>query len=69
MSLVGRLEDLGFGEILQILTISGKSGVLHLNQASGSGARVYLTQGNIEGVLVEGGIETLAEVVLEPAGK
>ncbi len=64
MSLVGRLEDLGFGEILQILTISGKSGVLHLHQTSGSGARVYLTQGNIEGVLVEGGIETLAEVVL-----
>ncbi|NNL86828.1 MAG: DUF4388 domain-containing protein, partial [Myxococcales bacterium] len=64
MSLVGRLEDLGFGEILQILTISGKSGVLQMRQVSGSEARVYLTQGSIDGVLVEGGIDSLAEVVI-----
>ena len=41
MSLVGSLEDLGLGDILQIVQLSGKSGVLALRSESGDGQIVF----------------------------
>jgi hypothetical protein len=41
MSLVGSLEDLGLGDILQIVHLSGKSGVLALRSAIGEGQIVF----------------------------
>lgn len=41
MSLVGSLEDLGLGDILQIVHLSGKSGVLALRSESGDGQIVF----------------------------
>jgi CheY-like chemotaxis protein len=41
MSLVGNLEDLGLGEILQIVSLSRKSGVLQLNSRDRDGRVVF----------------------------
>jgi hypothetical protein len=41
MSLVGSLEDLGLGDILQIVQLSGKSGLLALRSESGEGQIVF----------------------------
>lgn len=49
MSLVGSLEDLSLGEIMQIAGISGKSGVLHL-RSLGHEIRIFFETGLITGV-------------------
>ncbi|MBE0574593.1 MAG: response regulator [Desulfuromonadales bacterium] len=41
MSLVGNLEDLGLGEILQIVSLSRKSGVLQLNSCEREGRVIF----------------------------
>lgn len=41
MSLVGNLEDLGLGDILQIVSLSRKSGILFLNSADKEGKLVF----------------------------
>jgi DNA-binding NarL/FixJ family response regulator len=41
MSLVGNLEDLGLGEILQIVSLSRKSGVLQLNSLDRDGRVIF----------------------------
>ncbi|GAB4168126.1 MAG: response regulator [Geothermobacteraceae bacterium] len=41
MSLVGNLEDLGLGDILQIVSLSRKSGVLHLRSGDRAGTIVF----------------------------
>jgi len=41
MSLVGSLEDLGLGEILQILSLSSKSGILRLHSRGREGTIVF----------------------------
>lgn len=41
MSLVGNLEDLGLGEILQIVSLSRKSGVLELSSRDRSGKVIF----------------------------
>ncbi len=46
MSLVGRLEDLGLGEILQIVALSGKSGILHIKSNKREG-RIYFYKGKV----------------------
>lgn len=46
MSLVGRLEDLGLGEILQIVALSGKSGILHIKSHKREG-RIYFYKGKV----------------------
>lgn len=46
MSLVGNLEDLGLGEILQIVSLSRKSGVLELHSRDRSG-RVIFRSGQV----------------------
>jgi Domain of unknown function (DUF4388) len=52
MSLVGSLEDLGLGEILQIVSLSGKSGVLHLRSDAGDG-RIVFQRGLIRGAFTK----------------
>ena len=46
MSLVGNLEDLGLGEILQIVSLSRRSGVLSL-ESRGRQARVVFSNGQV----------------------
>jgi CheY-like chemotaxis protein len=46
MSLVGNLEDLGLGEILQIVSLSRKSGILAL-RSKGREGRVVFRQGQV----------------------
>ncbi len=46
MSLVGRLEDLGLGEILQIVALSGKSGILHIKSNNRVG-KIYFYKGKV----------------------
>ena len=41
MSLVGSLEDLGLGDILQIIHLSRKSGTLWIRSAAGEGQIVF----------------------------
>ncbi len=41
MSLVGNLEDLGLGDILQIVSLSRKSGVLHLHSQNREGKIIF----------------------------
>lgn len=46
MSLVGKLEDLGLGEILQIVALSGKSGILHVKSRGRTG-KVFFHKGKV----------------------
>lgn len=46
MSLVGKLEDLGLGEILQIVALSGKSGVLHV-KSRGREGKIFFHKGKV----------------------
>jgi hypothetical protein len=46
MSLVGNLEDLGLGEILQIVSLSRKSGILTLHSRERKG-EIVLRQGQV----------------------
>ena len=62
MSLVGSLEDLGLGDILQIVSLSGKSGVLELHADEGEG-KIQFAQGRIRSALVQGGPTCLAELL------
>lgn len=62
MSLVGSLEDLGLGDILQIISLSGKSGVLALHADEGEGTILFL-QGRIRSALVRGGPTNVGELL------
>ena len=46
MSLVGRLEDLSLGEILQIVSLSKRSGLLRLESPGGK-ASLYIRTGKV----------------------
>lgn len=46
MSLVGKLEDLGLGEILQIVALSGKSGILHIH-SRGRNGKIFFHKGKV----------------------
>lgn len=46
-ALTGSLEDLGLGEILQILSLSRKSGVLHLAREGGEGLSLFIRDGQV----------------------
>lgn len=56
MSLVGNLEDLGLGEILQIVSLSRKSGVLQLNSRDREGRVIFL-----DGQVIRATASTLPE--------
>jgi hypothetical protein len=62
MSLVGSLEDLGLGEILQIVSLSGKSGVLWIRSPQGEG-RIVFDRGAIRGATLDGGARDLGEML------
>lgn len=62
MSLVGSLEDLGLVDILQIVSLSRKSGVLFLRADNGQG-RIVLCEGLVWGASIKGGPETLRDLL------
>ena len=63
MSLVGNLEDLGLGEILQIVSLSRKSGVLQLNSRDRDG-RVIFSDGQVIRAMASTFPENLGDLVL-----
>jgi len=63
MSLVGSLEDLGLGDILQIVSLSRKSGMLMLRSESGDG-RIVLRDGLVQGAAIKGEPEDLRSLLL-----
>jgi len=63
MSLVGSLEDLGLADILQIVSLSRKSGMLMLRSESGDG-RIVLRDGLVQGAAIKGGPESLRALLL-----
>lgn len=62
MSLVGSLEDLGLGDILQIVHLSGKSGVLALRSDIGEGQIVF-DKGMLRSARVRGLPQDLRELI------
>jgi hypothetical protein len=75
MSLVGNLEDLSLGDIMQIISLSQKFGVLSLQGERGSG-RIVFASGMVRGAClkgVEGHFSDLRSLIvgkgiLDPAG-
>ena len=63
MSLVGSLEDLGLGDILQMVSLSRKSGVLKLHSRAGEG-RIVLREGKVCAATVKGEPEDLRSVMV-----
>jgi hypothetical protein len=63
MSLVGSLEDLGLGDILQIIHLSRKSGTLWIRSASGEG-QVVFSAGLICGAFTKDGPAELRDLLL-----
>ena len=63
MSLVGSLEDLGLADILQIVSLSRKSGMLMLRSESGDG-RIVLRDGLVQGAAIKGEPEDLRALLL-----
>ncbi|NIQ96654.1 MAG: DUF4388 domain-containing protein [Desulfuromonadales bacterium] len=63
MSLVGNLEDLGLGEILQIVSLSRKSGILSL-QTDGREGKVYFHDGQVIRANTSSRRENLGELLL-----
>jgi hypothetical protein len=66
MSLVGSLEDLGLADILQIMSLSRKSGTLVLRCEDGEG-RIVFREGLVHAATVKGEGEELAELALRDA--
>jgi len=63
MSLVGSLEDLGLGDILQIVSLSRKSGLLLLRSDQGE-ARIVFRDGLVRAAFVKGEAEDLRSLLL-----
>jgi len=66
MSLVGSLEDLGLGDILQIVSLSRKSGLLLLRSEEGDG-RIVFSDGLVRAAYVKGEPEDLRGLLV-PGG-
>lgn len=64
MSLVGSLEDLGLGDILQIVSLSRKSGLLVLRSDAGEG-RIILRDGQVRAAFVKGEPEDLRGLLVD----
>ena len=64
MGLVGSLEDLALAELLQIIGLAGKSGVLSLRGAEGEG-RIVLQDGLVRGAVLPGGPTDLRGVLVD----
>lgn len=63
MSLVGNLEDLSLGDILQIISLSQKSGVLVLQSGQGTG-RIVFRDGLVKGACVKGRTDDLRGILV-----
>ena len=63
MSLVGNLEDLSLGDIMQIISLSQKSGVLALEGDEGSG-RIVFRSGLVQAARVKGRPDDLREILV-----
>lgn len=63
MSLVGNLEDLGLGEILQIVSLSRKSGVLSL-YSKGREGEIVFRQGQVIRAIIDGRHPHLGQLLL-----
>jgi len=64
MSLVGNLEDLGLGEILQIVSLSRKSGLLSLH-SRGREARIVFRNGQVVRASSSSFQQSLGEVLIQ----
>lgn len=64
MSLVGNLEDLGLGEILQIVSLSRKSGILALH-SRGREARIIFRSGQVIRASSSSYQQNLGEVLIQ----
>ena len=64
MSLVGSLEDLGLVDILQIVSLSRKSGALFLRCDRGEG-RILLRDGLVQGAQIKGAPESLRALLMD----
>jgi hypothetical protein len=64
MSLVGSLEDLGLGEILQIISLSRKSGTLELRSDQREG-HILFRDGEIRGASLQGQPADLADLLVD----
>ncbi len=64
MSLVGSLEDLGLGDILQIVSLSRKSGLLLIHSEQGEG-RIVFCDGLVRAAHVKGEPEDLRSLLVE----
>lgn len=62
MSLVGSLEDLGLGDILQIISLSGKSGALILRSGDGEG-QILFQNGLLRGAFAKDEPTSLRDLV------
>jgi hypothetical protein len=63
MSLVGSLEDLGLGDILQIISLSRKSGLLMIHSEQGEG-RIVFCDGSVRAAFVKGEASDLRDLLL-----
>ena len=63
MSLVGSLEDLGLGDILQIVSLSRKSGLLLVRSEEGEG-RIIFCDGLVRAAYVKGEPEDLRSLLI-----
>jgi hypothetical protein len=63
MSLVGSLEDLGLGDILQIVSLSRKSGLLLLRSDAGEG-RIVFCDGLVRAAFAKGEPEDLCGLLV-----
>ena len=63
MSLVGSLEDLGLGDILQIVSLARKSGRLLL-RTDGQAGRIVVLEGMVRGAAIKGEPEDLRGLVV-----
>jgi len=66
MSLVGNLEDLSLGDILQIISLSQKSGVLALSSDQGC-ARIVFRSGLVHAARLKGQPNSLREMLIARA--
>jgi hypothetical protein len=64
MSLAGSLDDLGLGDLLQILALARRSGLLRLQTSEGEGWILFV-DGNVAGATTKDGAPDLAALLLE----
>ncbi len=64
MSLVGNLEELGLGEILQIVSLGRKTGILSLSSSGGEGS-VFFRQGQVVRATSNSCQQSLGEILIQ----